>query len=85
MPKRMRTTRGFRSLVPDRGSMRTQNKKYVVDAMQGRAKRKPSSLQNATNAASRFRADVSADEIDNAILQHCKTSAEQLAALKIQS
>jgi len=64
--------------------MRTQNKKYVVDSMQGRAQKKPSPLQNATNAASRFRADVSADEIDSAILRHCKTSAEQLAALKLQ-
>ena len=64
--------------------MRKQNKKYVVDSMQGRANKKASQLQNVTNAASRFRADVSAEEIDTAILRHCKTSGDQLNALKNQ-
>lgn len=62
--------------------MRKQNKKYVVDAMQNRANKKASELHNVTNAASRFRTNISKEEIDRAIVRHCKTSVEQLAALK---
>ena len=62
--------------------MRKQNKKYVVNAMESRANKKASELHNVTNAASRFRTDVSAEDIDGAIAKHCKSSVEQLAALK---